>query len=192
MAATVEGKTHCERCLRRKTEIQLRYRARCKKLGICEVCGNQAVVPGLTRCAGCRAEALLEYTEKRARRREQGLCHRCGVVPPESGSTLCKGCRYARRSWSLRKYGLTREEFEGLLLSQGHRCANPGCRTPDPGDNGDWHVDHDHVTGEVRGILCHHCNTAIGLLEDSQERAAGLAKYLAKRAQLRLVGPSDA
>lgn len=40
------------------------------------------------------------------------------------------------------------------------------------------HVDHDHRTGRIRGLLCGSCNRAAGLLADSAERAVSLALYL--------------
>jgi hypothetical protein len=42
----------------------------------------------------------------------------------------------------------------------------------------DLHVDHEHGTGIVRGLLCQGCNTAAGLLDDCHVRARGLAEYL--------------
>ena len=69
-----------------------------------------------------------------------------------------------RKSHLKRKYGLTLEGFEQLLASQGGGCAI--CGKPDV-DN----VDHDHATGQVRGILCWNCNIAIGQLEDDVDRA---------------------
>lgn len=41
-----------------------------------------------------------------------------------------------------------------------------------------FHIDHDHDTGKIRGILCHPCNTALGLLEESQTRISQLSHYL--------------
>lgn len=75
------------------------------------------------------------------------------------------------------EYGEPYEEKLKRIEQQGRRCANPGCRTSDPGPQG-WHTDHDHETDEIRGELCHGCNLAIGLLKDSQECAEGLAIYL--------------
>jgi hypothetical protein len=73
------------------------------------------------------------------------------------------------------KYGITLEEFDVMLRSQGDRCAI--CRTEDPGRN-NWHVDHDHETGSTRGILCMRCNNGIGFLGDDPSRLDAAAAYL--------------
>jgi hypothetical protein len=76
-----------------------------------------------------------------------------------------------RKSHLKRKYGLTLEKFDALLASQGGVC--PICGRPDP-DN----VDHDHVTGKVRGILCWNCNVAIGQFAADIDRFVAAAAYL--------------
>jgi hypothetical protein len=82
-----------------------------------------------------------------------------------------------RKSHLKRKYGLTVEQFNEMLASQGFGCAI--CGKPDP-DN----VDHDHVTGRVRGILCWNCNIAIGQLQDDEDRVLALAAYLGRDDEL--------
>jgi hypothetical protein len=75
-----------------------------------------------------------------------------------------------------RKYGLTIEEYDAMLAAQGGGCFI--CGRP-PRDDISLHVDHDHSTGAVRGILCFCCNNA---LADFQEDPALLRKavtYLA-------------
>ena len=42
------------------------------------------------------------------------------------------------------------------------------------------HVDHDHITGKVRGLLCGSCNRALGLIKDNLETLVRLQKYLEK------------
>ncbi len=61
-----------------------------------------------------------------------------------------------------RKYGITIEQFNDMLLAQGGTCAI--CKQPS--HNRKMHVDHCHKTGAVRGILCAMCNTGIGALKD--------------------------
>ena len=86
------------------------------------------------------------------------------------------------RLWSLqRKFGLSGEAYQAMLDVQGGVCAicgRPETRTR----NGrvQWLcVDHDHATGQVRGLLCHRCNTAIAQLDNSGLLAAAIA-YLAR------------
>lgn len=83
-------------------------------------------------------------------------------------SGLCKGCDHdqARRQRWIRKYGITPERYEELLAEQNGGCAICGqaCST------GQFlSVDHDHVTGEVRGLLCRQHNRALGLFDDDPE-----------------------
>ena len=54
------------------------------------------------------------------------------------------------------------------------------CKSPEPGGKGNFHLDHDHTTGEIRGILCAKCNLGIGSLQDSIEILEAAANYLAK------------
>jgi hypothetical protein len=85
-----------------------------------------------------------------------------------------------RKSHLKRKYGLTLEEFDALLATHGGGCAI--CGKPDP-DN----VDHDHVTGRVRGILCWNCNVGVGQFEDEIERLIAATTYLDRDDELAAV-----
>jgi len=62
-----------------------------------------------------------------------------------------------------------------ILNTQGSRCL--GCGTYQP-DGVGWVVDHNHETGDVRGVLCSTCNLILGLVKDSPERLEMLALYL--------------
>lgn len=74
-----------------------------------------------------------------------------------------------------RLYGIPRSTFQNMLRNQSERCAvcaNPleqGRRT---------HVDHDHTTGFVRGLLCAGCNTGLGCFADNPEKLLAAAEYL--------------
>ena len=83
--------------------------------------------------------------------------------------------RAAQNGDQLRKYGITLEQKEAMLADQGHRCGI--CRTDEPGKRG-WFTDHCHTSKRVRGILCHRCNSALGLLRDDPAVLLAAADYL--------------
>ena len=72
-------------------------------------------------------------------------------------------------------YGLTREQWDVKLVEQCGRCDI--CEQPLIG--GRVVVDHDHITGKVRSLLCYRCNAGLAGIEDEKFRAAALA-YLEK------------
>lgn len=73
-------------------------------------------------------------------------------------------------------YGITKSQFLALVAKQNGKCA--GCGDDATGMEHTLHVDHDHYTNEIRGLLCNMCNTALGWLDDDPERAEKLAAYL--------------
>ena len=74
-----------------------------------------------------------------------------------------------------RKFNLTQDQYEAKLAEQGGGCAVCG-KEPKPDKS--LHVDHDHNTGEVRGLLCFSDNAALGHLRDDAERIQALLNYL--------------
>ena len=78
----------------------------------------------------------------------------------------------------LRKYGITAVQYRQILARQGGGCAV--CGLTDSGDRrgGRLHVDHDHDSGQVRGILCTNCNLGIGKFGDDPGRLRRAAIYL--------------
>lgn len=73
-------------------------------------------------------------------------------------------------------YGLAPGDYERLYQAQGGRCAVTGCRAT--GKVKKLAVDHDHNTGEVRGLLCGPHNRTIGFNFDNPEAFRSLANYL--------------
>lgn len=76
--------------------------------------------------------------------------------------------RWARITHLRLKYGLELHEYEVMFSSQGGVCAI--CAQP-PEEGKVLQVDHDHITGRIRGLLCHKCNKALGLLNEQLESA---------------------
>lgn len=101
--------------------------------------------------------------------RARGLCGPCYVRNHGADRQ-----RRAARVRLLREvYGLTLEEYDAMLIAQGGVCAI--CREE---PTRSLAVDHDHATGQVRGLLCIRCNRAIGNLRDDPNLARRLAEYL--------------
>lgn len=71
---------------------------------------------------------------------------------------------------------MTREQFDSLVLLQGGKCAI--CRADKPSGRGEWHVDHDHETGKIRGLLCHRCNVGLGHFADNVQILTDAVLYL--------------
>lgn len=94
--------------------------------------------------------------------------------------------RAYRLQW---QYGITREDYEVMLLAQGGRCAICGEQETARANNGqqimELAVDHDHVTGQVRALLCSNCNKGIGNLRDDPDILQAAADYLRKYKEIR-------
>ena len=77
----------------------------------------------------------------------------------------------------LRKtYGLTVEQYMAMAEAQGHVCKI--CGKPETDKYGALHVDHDHQTSTVRGLLCGQCNTALGKFRDDPALLRAAIAYL--------------
>lgn len=77
-----------------------------------------------------------------------------------------------------RAYGMTPEEYRRMSDEQGGRCAACGDVPSGAGHCGRLHVDHDHETGAIRGLLCVTCNQGLGQFKDSVVRLRRAAMYL--------------
>lgn len=83
----------------------------------------------------------------------------------------------ANKNSMLKKlYGIGIDEYNSMLEMQKHKCAI--CSTHIDVFIRKLAVDHDHKTGVVRGLLCHHCNTAIGLLKEDSNLIRKAASYI--------------
>ena len=76
------------------------------------------------------------------------------------------------RKRNLRRFGITIEQFEEMLERQADRCVLCSDLMTSP------HVDHDHLTGNVRGLLCQRCNMGLGLFRDNTTVLANAIAYL--------------
>lgn len=74
-----------------------------------------------------------------------------------------------------REYGISDEYVQKMLDTQKYKCAICFKKI-----SWNCHVDHDHISGEVRGLLCLTCNTGIGMLKDDIQILTSAINYLKK------------
>ena len=77
-----------------------------------------------------------------------------------------------------RRYGITIDDYDAMLLAQSGGCAICGRKSS---SRGRLHVDHSHEFGYVRGLLCDSCNSGIGRFKDNSELLNRAAEYLMVR-----------
>lgn len=88
-----------------------------------------------------------------------------------------KWLAFNRKQNLKRTYGLTPEEYDDQFERQQGVCAI--CGEPENSERfAHMAVDHDHESGELRGLLCHRCNKAIGLFHDDSSRLEKASAYL--------------
>jgi len=84
----------------------------------------------------------------------------------------------------LKRYNLTPEQYNDMLIAQNHACAI--CKMPETAKAGRKNnssirklsVDHNHTTGKTRQLLCHTCNVAVGAVKESAQLARDIATYI--------------
>jgi hypothetical protein len=140
--------------------------------------------PPSKRCGRCNVvKPLVEFHASKI--------HRLGV------NAYCKDCRREYTKEKLKnpkhrekvkeekrvyfrseKYGISRDDFGRMLASQNGVCAICGKSREERGHKRDFHVDHDHKTNRVRGILCHQCNLMLGNCNDDVDILRRAIQYI--------------
>ena len=91
----------------------------------------------------------------------------------------CKTCEKANQARQrVKRYGITVDDYAEMLVSHENKCGICGrefSRSP--------HIDHDHNTGKVRGLLCYPCNSGLGQFQDSPEILKKAVEYLERFTQ---------
>jgi predicted Zn-ribbon and HTH transcriptional regulator len=162
-------------------------RKRIPKVGLaprnCESCGAEfqpyrsSQIHCTRRCRdnGPSATATRQAYLARPEVKERMLARRRVSTAPDPEVVRLYNLRGA-----MKRYGVTLDWYEAKLVEQDGRCAACGA-TPDP--NGikaasRLHVDHDHVTGTIRDLLCVRCNQGLGYFGDDPALLRAAADYI--------------
>ena len=86
--------------------------------------------------------------------------------------------RYQRECFDRHKYSLEPQHKQALIDAQENSCAICGYKFGQK--VGDMKVDHCHNSGDVRGLLCDHCNRGLGFFRDNQDNLKKAISYLAR------------
>lgn len=163
-------------------------------VGLCCVVGCEDRIKTKDRCQS----HFYEWREEVAPVVEDGskwcfLCEEVKAIAdfPTSNSKprpQCKSCisiiqreyreknpERVRTAWLKFHYGLTLQEYSDMLEACNGRCEVCGDL---PAHKGGLHIDHNHETGVVRGMLCFHCNSALGQVREDVERLRALIAYI--------------
>lgn len=139
------------------------------------------------RCYDC-----IEKSDPRFKKRPEKQCPECSAIfqPRTVRQTYC--CEECGKiAWEngyfMRTYGLSRKGYERMFEEQEHKCkicGDGGFRINSKTEK-TLCVDHCHETGAIRGLLCHNCNRALGLLRDKKELLQSAIEYLERSETIR-------
>jgi len=137
-------------------------------------------VPDIKRCPNC------EQNKPRAEFYGQSWCRPCkyeqsrqwrlrnpGYKAQWRRDNPDKNRAYARKKQLKSEYGITPEDYDDLFIEQDGRCAI--CFNTSPYT---LHVDHNHDTNEIRGLLCKACNRGLGMFRDNVTLVESALSYL--------------
>jgi hypothetical protein len=143
--------------------------------------------------ANVSVDELLEREKFEQNLIDQGyfFCNDCGQWKKEDTlqkvQYFCSDC-YARRARAnydnrkqrsyllMKKYGISFEQYITIKENQNYRCAI--CGIDESKLDRGLAVDHDHITGKIRGLLCNKCNRFLGCINDDISIAKRLLSYL--------------
>lgn len=128
-------------------------------------------------CTAClETKAITEFHANRTKRSGvQSQCKRCVNARVAAWQKGAGRERWRGRQLE-RNYGVDLATYKALVAEQGGVCAI--CGKAPSGKRPALAVDHDHTTGEVRGLLCRSCNVALGHFRDDERRLKAAVRYL--------------
>jgi hypothetical protein len=173
----VEGQKRCEFCQAKVRECSRRWREkhpdRARAANAAWMRREMELRPDRVRARNKRSRENADPELAKARRRAYRVAHPDRVREQEK-RRYWKNPEARRLRARADKYGITVEQVRELLSRQ--NCDLCGNQFKDKSFR--CHIDHDHETNEVRGVLCGRCNTTLGMLEESPILLARMLAYL--------------
>lgn len=130
----------------------------------CRTCGT---------CAKNAEELELFVKSKDSKFGRYNLCKKCHTESDtnrNSNNSLDKRCR---------KFGITADEYNNFISIQNNSCAICNKHKDEfSGRGNNFHIDHCHTSGKVRGLLCSNCNTGLGQFKDNIKSLENAIQYL--------------
>ncbi len=143
----------------------------CRKCG-----GTERYLSGNKPCVRCLKESSALRSKTKRKEWSRKNKEKINAYNKERYHSLTEEEKILRnRKYTVSQYGLTLEEYDVILETQKGVCAI--CSEA---PEGNLHIDHNHITNEVRGLLCGKCNRAIGLLNDDVSLFSKAINYLNK------------
>jgi hypothetical protein len=129
-------------------------------LKTCKVCGVEKNIsdfyPRRKDCKNCKNAAARQWRKDNPENTERHLAR-------------------MRERTKERRYGITQEQFDQMLVDQNNKCKICGGNFK---SSKDIHIDHCHNTNKIRGLLCNNCNMALGQFMDNTDIMDNAIKYL--------------
>lgn len=127
--------------------------------------GNRVVVDGSLTCISCNKKKPINSFHLRSDGKLMSYCKKCQSKKRKD---------YFKEHYKFSRYNITKEEFNSMLTFQKNKCNICKEELSNP------RIDHCHKSGKVRGLLCHHCNVALGHVKDNINILKNMIKYLEK------------
>jgi hypothetical protein len=146
-----------------KKKLRAAWEENRKFLGLCRFCDKSAI-EGRNRCTDCLAKTVRRAKQRYNERIANNQCPLCGKEPVDN-KRFCQECLYKE----------TASDF-GISIEEVARLRKLPCEVC--GETERTVLDHDHVTGATRGILCNGCNAALGFVKENTKTLQSLISYI--------------
>lgn len=125
----------------------------------CNSCGKATPLENIAANSAVCKQCKAEYNKEYRRKNKESLAEKKKEYYDNNKEKR-------QNSWYLREYGISLEDFNEMRENQQNRCAI--CDIHEiHAPKSILFVDHCHSSGKVRALLCHHCNSGLGLFKDN-------------------------